>query len=245
MYVVRSDDCENDWRWTVSGIDHVDEETIALLALGESVAGADTGHLRSCAVCQSKVDQLRAVVVTARSVTDEDRPMVPPDNLWQAITDEIESDGVVFTKRPPSPGLRSGWFALAAAVGILVGSVGTIVALDRQSPAPTIAQAQLDPLPGQQVSGVAQVRETENGPVLLVDVPDLPEPDGYYEVWMLSPTADAMVSIGVLGSGAVNEFPLPSGMDMQAFPVVDISVEKFDGDVTHSGDSLARGTLAT
>jgi hypothetical protein len=43
----------------------------------------------------------------------------------------------------------------------------------------------------------------------------------------------------------VNEFPLPAGMDMQAFPVVDISVEQFDGDVTHSADSVVRGTLGT
>jgi anti-sigma-K factor RskA len=229
----------------VSGIDHIDEETIALLALGESVAGSGAEHLRSCSACQSKVDQWRAVVVTARSVTDDDRPLGPPDDLWQAITDEIESDGVVFAKRRATGGLRGGWFALAAAVGILVGSFGTIVALDRSESAPTIAQAQLQPLPGQQVSGVAQVRQTENGPVLMVDVPDLPQPDGYYEVWMLSANTDSMVSIGVLGEGSVNEFPLPAGMDMQAFPVVDISVEQFDGDVTHSGDSLARGTLAT
>ena len=38
--------------------------------------------------------------------------------------------------------------------------------------------------------------------------------------------------------------PLPAGMDMQAFPVVDISVEQFDGDVTHSADSVVRGTLS-
>ena len=245
MYVDPLVDYENDWRWTVSGIDHMDEETIALLALGESVAGIDASHLHSCAVCQSKVDQLRAIVDTARTITDEDRPMSPPDDLWQSITDDIESDGVVFPSRPATRGLRMGWFALAAAVGIIVGSLGTIIAVDQQSPAPTIAQAELEPLPGQQARGVAQVRETPDGAVLLVDVPDLPQPDGYYEVWMLSPEADSMVSIGVLGQGAVNEFPLPAGMDMQAFPVVDISVEQFDGDVTHSGASLARGTLAT
>lgn len=227
------------------GSQHIDEETIALLALGESVGGVDAGHLQACAACQSKVDQLSAIVDTARTLTDEDRPIVPPDDVWQSITDQIESDGAVFTKRPPAGGLRSGWFALAAAVGILVGSLGTIVAVDRQNPAPTIAQAELQPLPGQQARGVAQVRETANGPVLLVDVPDLPQPDGYYEVWMLSPEADSMVSIGVLGASSVNEFPLPASMDMQAYPVVDISLERFDGDVTHSGDSLARGTLAT
>ena len=244
MCVVRWDDYETDWRWTVSGIDHVDEETIALLALGESSAGSDAEHLHSCASCQAKVDQLRAVVEAARLVTDQDRPMSPPDALWQAITDEIESDGVVFSQHPSTKRMRAGWFALAAAVGILVGSLGTIVALDQQNPAPTIAQAELEPLPGKDARGVAQVRQTADGPVLLVDVPDLPQPDGYYEVWMLSLEADSMVSVGVLGSGAVNEFPLPVGMDMNAFPVVDISVEQFDGDVTHSADSVVRGTLA-
>lgn len=228
----------------MSGLDHVNDETIALLALGEMGAGADADHVHSCAACQSKVDQLRAVVDTARTITDDDRPMAPPDGLWKSITDEIESDGDDFAKRPPARGARAGWFALAAAVGVLIGSLGTIVALDQQTPAPTIAQAELEPLPGQQVRGVAQVRETPDGPVLLVDVPDLPEPDGYYEVWMLSPEADSMVSVGVLGSGQVNEFPLPAGMDMQAFPVVDISVEQFDGDVTHSTDSVVRGTLS-
>ena len=229
----------------MSGLDHVNDETIALLALGEVAAGADADHVHSCAACQSKVDQLRAIVDTARTITDDDRPMTPPDELWKSISDAIESDEDVLAKRPPARGARMGWFALAAAVGVLIGSLGTIVALDRQNPAPTIAQAELEPLPGQQVRGVAQVRETPNGPVLLVDVPDLPEPDGYYEVWMLSPEADSMVSVGVLGSGQVNEFPLPAGMDMQAFPVVDISVEQFDGDVTHSADSVVRGTLST
>ena len=229
----------------MSGLDHVNDETIALLALGEAVGGSDADHLHACAACQSKVDQLRAIVDTARTITDDDRPITPPDDLWKSITDEIESDGGVFAKRPPARGARMGWFALAAAVGVLIGSLGTIVALDQQNPAPTIAQAELEPLPGQQVRGVAQVRETPDGPVLLVDVPDLPEPDGYYEVWMLSPEADSMVSVGVLGSGQVNEFPLPAGMDMKAFPVVDISVEQFDGDVTHSADSVVRGTLST
>lgn len=224
--------------------DHYDDETIALLALGESVAGIDPNHLQACAVCQSQVDQLQAVVGTARSLSDEDHPMAPPDALWQRITEEIEVGGNDATRSAPRRGMRAGWFALAAAVGILVGSVGTVVVTDQQTPAPAIAQAQLQPLPGQQASGVALVRDTADGPVLVVDVPDLPQPDGYYEVWMLAPDAQSMVSIGVLGQGRVNEFPLPATMDMQQYPVVDISLEKYDGDVTHSSDSLVRGELS-
>jgi len=41
----------------------------------------------------------------------------------------------------------------------------------------------------------------------------------------------------------VQEFSLPGGMDMESFPVVDISLEQFDGDVTHSTDSVVRGVL--
>ena len=224
---------------------HMDEETIALLALGESVAGNESDHLQTCALCQAKVDQMRAIVGTARSISDEDHPMTPPDGLWDRITAEIESDGPVVPESRVPRGARIGWFALAAAVGLLVGSVGTLVATDQRNPAPTVAQAELEPLPGQQARGVAQVRETTDGPVLMVDVTDLPATDGYYEVWMLTPEADSMVSVGVLGDGSVSEFPLPSGMDMDVFPVVDISVEQFDGDVTHSTDSVVRGALAT
>ena len=131
--------------------------------------------------------------------------------------------------------MSSGWYDFE---GDLLASK-----LDQHNPAPTIAQAELEPLPGQNVRGVAQVRDTSNGPILMVDVADLPETDGYYEVWMLTPEADSMVSIGVLGQGEVNQFPLPAGMDMNAFPVVDISLEQFDGDVTHSADSIVRGAL--
>lgn len=226
--------------------DHYDDETIALLALGEDAAGTNAGHLRTCGACQARVDQLQAVVDSARAITDEDRPIAPPDALWQRITDEIESDGPVRTQSTHTArgGGKAGWFALAAAVGVLVGSLGTVVAMDRDNPPPTIAQAELEPLDGTDVRGVAQVRQTANGPKLVVDVPGLPAPEGYYEVWMLAPDASSMISIGVLGSTEVNEFPLPDGMDMQQFPVVDISLEQFDGDVTHSADSVVRGELS-
>ena len=221
---------------------HVDEDTIALLALGESVSTRDDDHLRLGVSDQAKVDQLAAIVHSARAVTDEDKPVAPPEELWDRIAMEIGSDEQ--TSKPAAPrGARMGWFALAAAVGLLAGSAGTAVVMNQSEPAPAIAQATLEPLPGKDSRGVAQVLQTADGPTLVIDVPDLPEPDGYYEVWMLTLEADAMVSIGVLGSGDVQEFSLPGGMDMESFPVVDISLEQFDGDVTHSTDSVVRGVL--
>ena len=71
---------------------HVHEDTIALLALGESVSTTDDDHVRSCVSCQAKVDQLGAIAHSARAVTDEDKPVAPPDELWDRIAMEIDSD---------------------------------------------------------------------------------------------------------------------------------------------------------
>lgn len=38
---------------------------------------------------------------------------------------------------------------------------------------------------------------------------------------------------------------LPDGLDLAEFPIVDISLEQFDGDPTHSGDTIIRGILST
>lgn len=42
---------------------------------------------------------------------------------------------------------------------------------------------------------------------------------------------------------ATRHVPLPDGLDVGELPVVDISIEPYDGDLSHSGDSDVRGTL--
>jgi hypothetical protein len=39
------------------------------------------------------------------------------------------------------------------------------------------------------------------------------------------------------------EFELPADLDLEQFPIVDVSVEPLDGVPTHSGVSVARGEL--
>ena len=71
---------------------HIDGETLALEALGEDAGtSADDQHLAACARCQAELDQLRAVVATSRSLSPEDRPVDPPQRVWQAITAELGS----------------------------------------------------------------------------------------------------------------------------------------------------------
>ncbi len=71
---------------------------------------------------------------------------------------------------------------------------------------------------------------------------DLPDADGFFEVWLLGEETGSMVSLGPLrGDG---RYAIPAGVDIAVFPTVDVSVEPPDGDPTHSGNSLLRGTLS-
>ena len=49
-------------------VQHCDDDTLTLMALGESMDNADEAHVQHCARCQSRVDQLAAVVATVRSL---------------------------------------------------------------------------------------------------------------------------------------------------------------------------------
>ena len=109
-----------------------------------------------------------------------------------------------------------------------------------------VASAQLAPVDGAGFAGTATVSREGEAKVLTVEVPDLPaQSDGYYEVWMATPDTTTMVAIGTLNPGETGRFTLPAGMDAADFPVVDVSVEHFDGDAGHSATSVARGTLGT
>ena len=81
------------------------------------------------------------------------------------------------------------------------------------------------------------------GPELRISTAGLPALNqGYYEVWVFDGRRN-MVAVGVLGAGPTASLPLPSTLDLRAYPVVDISQEKYDGDQTHSQTSVLRGTL--
>lgn len=219
-----------------------DVEELALVAIGEPMSPDLRAHVSSCVRCQTTLDELTSVASAATAITDADRPVTPPAFVWENIERAIATDEATRNRG----GARSGWFALAAAVGLIVGAGGTAVVMNQDSaPAVTIvAETSLDPLTDAPSGGIARVEQTAQGSVLNVSVPGLPSPDGYYEVWLLAADSSKMISVGVLGAGEQSVFPLPAGMQLADYPVVDVSLEKYDGDVTHSADSLVRGQLA-
>ena len=82
------------------------------------------------------------------------------------------------------------------------------------------------------------------GPELVVDVSDLSTGDGFYEVWLIDPETFQMIGLGALTDSA-GRFPIPEGLDLSRYTVVDISLEPLDGDPVHSTDSVVRGELST
>nr|WP_221203734.1 anti-sigma factor [Modestobacter versicolor] len=232
-----------------------------MAALAEQLPAGDAAHLASCPQCQAEVASLRRPVdvLAVPPLSGGGTEVAPPPRVWDAIAaatgvsaapraealtgDPAEPAGaVVVPLQPRRPATR--WLTVAAAV--LVGGVlgGGAVALTRDDDGSVVATTALDPLAAENASGRAEVREVDGVRSLQIDL-DAPElTDGYYEVWLLQPDAVRMVPVGVVRAGDT-VLPLPSGLDLGEYPLVDVSVEPMDGDPTHSGISVARGELST
>lgn len=229
---------------------HSDPDDLALIALGEQL---EDPHLATCARCQSELEQLRAVVTTARSVTPEDQPEAPPPQVWDRVVAELglardaRAGDELDARRSRS---RRGFTALVAAaaavVGIAVGVGGSALLGGSDEPAAgtVVASASLTALPDRTGTGQATVQTVDGERVLSLDVSGLTRADGFYEVWLLDADAQRLVSLGLL-DGSTGRFTLPPEVDVTDFPVVDVSIEPVDGDPAHSGDSVVRGILSS
>ncbi len=141
--------------------------------------------------------------------------------------------------------------AVAAAAGAILG--GAVVWAASESggsgPATTeqlVAQAVLAPLTDAvSAPGEATVLDSPDGQVVRVDATALPANDGFYEVWLLDADATKLVALGALPAGSIGTFTVPPGLSLADYPVVDISLESYDGDPSHSKNSLMRGILET
>ncbi|OLT46144.1 anti-sigma factor [Cellulosimicrobium sp. CUA-896] len=267
---------------------HIDDEDLALLALGEDVLDdAARAHLDSCPACSASVRELAVVADVARSA-ERDRDLVAPaPRVWDAVRGELglglaapaetdaeseaEADAVapadagtapLPAEREPTPDLPHtgasvvplasrrprAWLPVAAAacLALFLGVAGGVWWERRETEPPetTLATADLEALPAWTgASGQARVEEAPDGTRQVVVSVDAPAPEGTYrEVWLLAEDVSGLVSLGVL-EGSEGRFDVPDGLDLAAFPVVDVSEEHFDGDPAHSGDSVVRGPL--
>lgn len=241
---------------------HLAPDELALVAMGDG-DDDDLNHVQICSACRNEVDSLSAV--SAILADGGPVPVRAPDHVWTAIAAAIDGQHEPaspasmtdmgserrITRRSQSHRARrrrfSGLSVLgAAAVGAAVMWAGSMVLNADEPPSEQlVASAQLVPLEDRVGSGQAEVIERDGQRILRLETGALPDvTDGYLEVWLLGDDPSGMVTIGTLnGDGA--EFVLPQGLSTDTFSTVDVSVEHYDGDPTHSGESLWRGPLAS
>ena len=135
-------------------------------------------------------------------------------------------------------------WALAASVAlILVVGAGLWVGMGRLAPSP-IATAALEAFPSHpQAAGTAE--GSKKRPRRDSHPHRHPRGRGRKQriraVW--SPATTVPPSSASASSRAAGSFPIPDGVDLSEYDLVDISFEPIDGDPAHSGDSIVRGQL--
>jgi len=245
-------------------VQHCEQDTLALLALGEAAASAeDDRHLSGCEHCQSELAALRAVVTASRQITPADRPVSPPPAVWDRITTEL---GIQTPQLPHSPTgpttaqpvvsvaerRANSWTrrtavltAAAAVAGVLAGVVGVGIVQSRKTTESVVtATTELKPLSVAEASGSASLHSSPSGETLTVQISGLRQvSSGFYEVWLADKQTKKMISVGVLDPANQGSFDVPSGLDLTEFRVVDVSLETFDGNPLHSAISVVRGTF--
>jgi anti-sigma-K factor RskA len=217
-------------------VTHLDADRLTLLALGEAVSGV--GHLSHCNVCLLRLTRLHEVAAIAahRETLEE-----PPEQVWVAVQSVLEGEEQTASGSRWRGGLLWGLAGAASVIAVALIGASVLAAVDRPDAQP-LAIGELEPLAAS-TGGQVRLLEADEGFALEVDVGDLPElTEGYYEVWLLDPEITGLISLGPLPAGG--HVALPLGLDIRAFPVVDVSIEHFDGDPTHSGDSVLRGELS-
>ena len=202
---------------------------------------------------------------------DEDFARVdPPPELWGRIASALEDPGAgVWEPRESGSGgglidrpqseaatlvsldqhrrqiRRRVLVAAVAAALVLLGATGALLAGRGDSGADQelVASATLEPL--EPIATAADVRlvQEDDQLRLVVDAPDMAAapPGRHYELWLLGGADDEPVDLGPMGGSTA--VPVPDGVDIAQFDVVDISLQEV-GQTEHSDRSLLRGTLA-
>ncbi|MFI9155508.1 anti-sigma factor domain-containing protein [Streptomyces sp. NPDC053367] len=243
--------------------EHLDPYELTGLALetGPRPTARQSRHLDRCAQCRSELDALRQVVRVAREVSTADLPTPPPDRVWDAIVAELHP-GTGPVRHDPGPRppadersrggqrrLRRPAVLLAAAslaAGAALGSAVTRWGLDDHAAAAAAGpSASLAPLSAARAAGTVRVVDGDSADrrEVTLAVTGLPRTDGYYEVWLMDRSHTRLIAVGVLGPDGTATLPLPAGIDLAGYPLIDVSAQRDNGDPAHSGKSVVRGSL--
>ena len=186
----------------------------------------------------------------------------PPADVWAAIEAELGSDLAAPASAHRGGSVVQGAFGrsrwampLLAAAAALVLVVAGVAITRTGSTATTVAVAELaydpetfDPA-GADAAASARLVDDDGTELIEIDDAALPfdqADDAKLELWLIQVDDSGivdMVSLGDIPDDGDLTFAVPAGYDPAVYKVVDISIEPHDGDATHSGRSILRGSL--
>lgn len=197
---------------------------------------------------RAEVERLRPAVARLEDL---------PPEAWE----DLEPPPLSLPREPvpvaePSPRARRRWwqglvirpaFAALASIALLVVGVGVglLIGSDEDGTAGdggrAVALAPVEPR-GQGASGSAELVGADGGEAV-VEVSGVSPNDAgeFYELWLLN-APDDLVSLGAfkVGPSGRAEVRVPLPVDPAEFEFIDLSVERDDGDASHSGRSVLR-----
>jgi hypothetical protein len=156
---------------------------------------------------------------------------------------------------PTSPARSRAWLrplGLVAAAAVLVAGTAVITqwadrpATQRQNVAVPERTAALEPVDGTGSGRVRMAEDSRDAAVkMTVETRDLPQigKGEFYEAWLFNPKTQKMLALGVVGPGGKASFEVPDSL-VGRYQVVDVSLERDDGDPGHSVTSVLRATYA-
>jgi hypothetical protein len=230
-------------------VQHLDPDRLVLLALSEEAADTDESvHLAQCPGCNAEIDDLRHVAELGSETQGLRALPPPPERVWAGIEAAVTAPVRRLPQRRERRWVLPVLAAAAAAVLAIAGTVTVQRFTDRPTTTPVTAKATLSRLEGAPAAA-AGAAEVLAGNQLRVNVRNLPLTTGFFELWLLDPEEPTkMLAMGNLSRAALSGqedvvLPLPEGVDLNRYRLVDVSAEAYDGDAAHSGKSLLRGIL--
>ena len=221
--------------------DHLDDDDLAeLRAIGGRVGADPVSWEAPPADLWARIAAEAGVDPDARLDLDTTGAADPGAAPVVALPPTSTGGGVVtpLRARRPVP-----WFLAAAAALVVLAGVVAVSVRGGDDGSTLIASSTLDrlELAPEGAQGTAELVDVDGQLSLRLDVDGLVQDDGFLEVWVIDTEVSQLVSLGPIRSDGL--YDLPAGIDPEAFPIVDVSVEPLDGDPTHSGQSVLRGQL--
>jgi Anti-sigma-K factor rskA/Putative zinc-finger len=223
--------------------DHADLMALLRGELSNAEVAQVADHLDGCAECRQ---DLAETAVGHALLTGAARTLSPPVPLEPPEVPALDS----VTSFPRGRRWRRPVRVVAAAAALVAGTaVVTRLATGPTEPGASVTApertADLEPVDGQGSGRVVMAEDSHDAVAMTVETRGLPKTGQgqFYEAWLFNPKTQKMLALGVVGPGGTASFDVPDSL-VGRYQVVDVSLERDDGDPGHSVTSVLRATYA-